>query len=75
MRNYLIKNIPICFEMIKLKRRSLNYKEVCTYPHTFASGEGGPRGAVDEEDTIPHHKRQEYKILIKNLGYFEAETS
>jgi hypothetical protein len=35
----------------------------------------GPRGVVDEEEIIVQHKRQEYKILIKNLGYFEAETS
>ena len=70
MRNYLIKNIPNCFERVKIKRRSLNYEEVCIHPHTFSSGEGGPppgsrkraraflgfgRGVVDEEDIIVLH--------------------
>ena len=59
-------------------------------PYTFPSGEGGPppgprkraraflgfgRGVVDEEEIIVQYKRQEYKILIKNLGYFEVGTS
>jgi hypothetical protein len=35
VRNYLIKNIPNCFEKVKIKRCSLNCKGVCTHPHTF----------------------------------------
>ena len=65
MRNYLNKNIPICFERVKPKRSSLNCNEVRANPFTFPSGERGPRGAVNEEEIISRNEK------IKRLKKFQ----
>ena len=52
VRNYLNKNIPICFKTVKLKRCSLNCEEVWDNHFTFPSGEGGPRAVVVEESKV-----------------------
>jgi hypothetical protein len=51
-QNYFNKNLPICYAKLYILAIFAVQIKFKRSPHTFASGEGGPRGAVDEEDKV-----------------------